>query len=214
MITIENVFKAFDSHVVIDEFNYVFENGKSYALIGPSGSGKTTLLNMIGKLEKIDKGRILINDRDLTTIREKDYFKNYVGYLFQNHGLIDNESIKVNLELAFVGQRIAKNERENIMKAALRKVNLAVDLNRKIYSLSGGESQRVAIAKLIIKNPPIILADEPTASLDQDNGDEITELILNLMDEQKVIIIATHNPLVQEKLDYAINIKGGISHEN
>lgn len=100
-------------------------------------------------------------------IKEKDYFKNHLSYLFQNFGLIDNRTIQENLELAFLGKKITKNEKLSQMRMALKSVNLNIDLNRKIFSLSGGETQRVAIAKTILKDSPIILADKPMASVDK-----------------------------------------------
>ncbi|CFQ82952.1 ATP-binding cassette domain-containing protein [Streptococcus agalactiae] len=136
-------------------------------MIGESGSGKTTLLNIIGKLEAIDSGTILVNGINLNKIKEKDYFKNHLSYIFQNFGLIDNRTIQENLELAFVGKKITKNEKLFQMRMALKRVNLNIDLNRKIFSLSGGEAQRVAIAKTILKDSPIILADKPMASVDK-----------------------------------------------
>ncbi|CZT39512.1 ATP-binding cassette domain-containing protein [Streptococcus agalactiae] len=125
------------------------------------------MLNIIGKLEAIDSGTILVNGINLNKIKEKDYFKNHLSYLFQNFGLIDNRTIQENLELAFLGKKITKNEKLSQMRMALKSVNLNIDLNRKIFSLSGGEAQRVAIAKTILKDSPIILADKPMASVDK-----------------------------------------------
>ncbi|WP_070021839.1 ATP-binding cassette domain-containing protein [Streptococcus agalactiae] len=119
------------------------------------------------KLEAIDSGTILVNGINLNKIKEKDYFKNHLSYLFQNFGLIDNRTIQENLELAFLGKKITKNEKLSQMRMALKSVNLNIDLNRKIFSLSGGEAQRVAIAKTILKDSPIILADKPMASVDK-----------------------------------------------
>ena len=194
MIELRNINKGFDDRIVLENLNYNFYEGNSYALIGASGAGKTTLLNIIGKLEEADSGDIIVNDINLNNIKEKDYFKNYLSYLFQNFGLIENKSIQENLMLAFVGEKIGKLEKQQKMNEALKRVHLDVKLNRKIYTLSGGEAQRVALAKTILKDSPIILADEPTASVDQKNSEEIIELILSLKKENKIIIIATHSP--------------------
>ena len=110
--------------------------------------------------------------------------------------------------LAFVGEKIGKLEKQQKMNEALKRVHLNVKLNRKIYTLSGGEAQRVALAKTILKDSPIILADEPTASVDQKNSEEIIELILSLKKENKIIIIATHSPDIYNKVDYILEIKG------
>lgn len=208
MIELRNINKGFDDRIVLENLNYNFYEGNSYALIGASGAGKTTLLNIIGKLEEADSGDIIVNDINLNNIKEKDYFKNYLSYLFQNFGLIENKSIQENLMLAFVGEKIGKLEKQQKMNEALKRVHLNVKLNRKIYTLSGGEAQRVALAKTILKDSPIILADEPTASVDQKNSEEIIELILSLKKENKIIIIATHSPDIYNKVDYILEIKG------
>ncbi|CJE27187.1 ABC transporter ATP-binding protein [Streptococcus pneumoniae] len=131
-----------------------------------------------------------------------------MGYLFQNFGLLENQSIKENLDLGFVGQKISKVERLERQVGALEKVNLGyLDLEQKIYTLSGGEAQRVALAKTILKNPPLILADEPTAALDPENSEEVMNLLVDLKDENRMIIIATHNPLVWNKADEIIDMR-------
>ncbi|MCF0260443.1 MAG: putative bacteriocin export ABC transporter [Erysipelotrichaceae bacterium] len=207
MIELVNVTKKFDEHVLFDGLNCQFLEGKTYALVGQSGAGKTTLLNIIGKLETYDMGRIMVDGIDLKTIKEKEYFLRYLSYLFQNYGLIENKTIQENLDLAFIGRKISKSEKREQMQNALKRVNLNLDLNRKIFTLSGGESQRVAIAKTILKDSPIILADEPTASVDEKNSDEIIELILELKKENKIIIVATHSPRVYQQMDEIIEIK-------
>lgn len=208
MIELRNINKGFDDRIVLENLNYNFYERNSYALIGASGAGKTTLLNIIGKLEEADSGDIIVNDINLNNIKEKDYFKNYLSYLFQNFGLIENKSIQENLMLAFVGEKIGKLEKQQKMNEALKRVHLDVNLNRKIYTLSGGEAQRVALAKTILKDSPIILADEPTASVDQKNSEEIIELILRLKKENKIIIIATHSPDIYNQVDHILEIKG------
>ena len=208
MIELRNINKGFDDRIVLENLNYNFYEGNSYALIGASGAGKTTLLNIIGKLEEVDSGDIIVNDINLNNIKEKDYFKNYLSYLFQNFGLIENKSIQENLMLAFIGEKISKLEMQKKMNEALKRVHLDVNLNRKIYTLSGGEAQRVALAKTILKDSPIILADEPTASVDQKNSEEIIELILSLKKENKIIMIATHSPDIYNQVDHILEIKG------
>ena len=205
MIELKNINKNFFENNLFTNFNYQFNIGQSYALIGQSGCGKTTLLNIIGKLEAIDGGEVIVNNTSLNKIKEKEYFRSYVSYLFQNYGLIENKSIKDNLELSFVGKNITSKEKIKKMLEALEQVNLNLDINRKIFSLSGGESQRVAIAKTILKDTPIILADEPTASLDEKNSDEIMNLILKLQ-RNRLIIIATHDSSVYERIDHVIEL--------
>lgn len=203
MIELENISKAFLDKTLFNNFSYTFVSGQSYALIGPSGCGKSTLLNIIGKLEMVDQGKVVVNDSLLTQIKEKDYFKSYISYLFQNYGLIENKTIKDNLELSFIGKNLTSREKQIKVEESLKQVNLNLNINRKVFTLSGGESQRVAIAKTILKDTPIILADEPTASLDEKNSTEIMDLILSLQ-QNKLIIIATHDPAVFNRVDHVI----------
>jgi putative ABC transport system ATP-binding protein len=207
MIELKGISKAYDDYEVLSNFNYQFEAGKIYALTGKSGSGKTTLLNIIGRLEQPDKGEVLVSGRNLAQIAERIYFRDSLGYLFQNYGLIDNESIKDNLKLAFVGKKVNRAEQEKLITQALKQVDLADhNVNRKIYSLSGGEAQRIAIAKLLLKQPPIILADEPTGALDEATGREIIDILLGLVAPKTTIIIATHDPNVYSRVDEVIKL--------
>ncbi len=207
MIKIESLSKQFSNRKILDKVSLSFEKGKIYALIGESGSGKTTLLNIIAKLEEYTSGRVVYDDVDLKKIKANTYYRDYLGYLFQNFGLMESYTVRDNLELGFVGQKLSKKEKEEKQKEALRKVNLPhISLNQKIFELSGGESQRVALAKVFLKNPPIILADEPTASLDLLNSEEVMEILLSLKNDERTIIVATHNPLIWEKADVIIKM--------
>ena len=140
MIELKDICKQFDDYVIFKDFNYQFHEGQTYALIGESGAGKTTLLNIIGKLETVQSGSVEVDGKDLKQIKEKIYFKDYVSYLFQNYGLIENKSIKDNLELAFIGRKESRKEQEALMKESLKHVHLQLDLKRKIFTLSGGQS--------------------------------------------------------------------------
>lgn len=205
MISLKMIDKKFGQRRIFDDFSMDFQPGKTYALIGRSGSGKTTLLNMIGKLEPYDSGEIMIGDKPLQQIKSEEYFRDYMGYLFQNLGLLDNESIEANLELGLVGQKIGKDEKKALFKQVLKEVGLSyLDLDSLIYTLSGGESQRISIAKLILKKPKILLADEPTASLDPKTSAEIIKLLLSMKSPERVIIIATHSPDIWAQVDEVI----------
>ena len=199
-IDLLNVSKSFGSKKIFTDLNLTFESGKSYALIGGSGSGKSTLLNIIGRLEKIDSGNVLVNKQDIWKIKERTFFKNTVGYVFQNYSLIENKTVYDNLKL------ITKDKK--IITDVLEKVGLSSDyLHQKIYELSGGQAQRVAIARMLMKPRKIILADEPTGALDGEIGKEIIRLLLNERDEDKYVIIATHDPAVYNKVDVIIDMK-------
>ena len=199
-IDLLNVSKSFGSKKIFTDLNLIFESGKSYALIGGSGSGKSTLLNIIGRLEKIDSGNVLVDKQDIWKIKERTFFKNTVGYVFQNYSLIDNKTVYDNLSL------ITKDKKT--ITDVLEKVGLSSDyLHQKIYELSGGQAQRVAIARMLMKPCKIILADEPTGALDGEIGKEIIRLLLNEKDEDKYVIIATHDPAVYNEVDVIIDMK-------
>lgn len=199
-IDLLNVSKSFGSKKIFTDLNLKFESGKSYALIGGSGSGKSTLLNIIGRLEKIDSGNVLVDEQDIWKIKERTFFKNTVGYVFQNYSLIDNKTVYDNLKL------ITKDKKT--ITDVLEKVGLSSDyLHQKIYELSGGQAQRVAIARMLMKPRKIILADEPTGALDGEIGKEIIRLLLNERDEDKYVIIATHDPAVYNEVDVIIDMK-------
>ena len=195
-----NVTKKYGSKEIFTDLNLTFEAGKSYALIGGSGSGKSTLLNIIGRLEKIDSGKVLVDKQDIWKTKERTYFKNTIGYVFQNYSLIENKTVYDNLKLL--------NKDKKIISEILEKVGLSTDyLKHKIYELSGGQAQRVAIARMLMKPRKIILADEPTGALDSEIGNEIINLLLSEAAKNNYVIIATHDPAVYSKVDVIIDIK-------
>lgn len=199
-IEIVNVTKKYGSKEIFTDLNLTFEAGKSYALIGGSGSGKSTLLNIIGRLEKIDSGKVLVDKQDIWKTKERTYFKNTIGYVFQNYSLIENKTVYDNLKLL--------NKDKKIISDILEKVGLSTDyLKHKIYELSGGQAQRVAIARMLMKPRKIILADEPTGALDSEIGNEIINLLLSEAAKNNYVIIATHDPAVYSKVDVIIDIK-------
>ena len=199
-IEIVNVTKKYGSKEIFTDLNLTFEAGKSYALIGGSGSGKSTLLNIIGRLEKIDSGNVLVDKQDIWKTKERTYFKNTIGYVFQNYSLIENKTVYDNLKLL--------NKDKKIISEILEKVGLSTDyLKHKIYELSGGQAQRVAIARMLMKPRKIILADEPTGALDSEIGNEIINLLLSEAAKNNYVIIATHDPAVYSKVDVIIDIK-------
>lgn len=199
-IEIVNVTKKYGSKEIFTDLNLTFEAGKSYALIGGSGSGKSTLLNIIGRLEKIDSGKVLVDKQDIWKIKERTYFKNTIGYVFQNYSLIENKTVYDNLKLL--------NKDKKIISEILEKVGLSTDyLKHKIYELSGGQAQRVAIARMLMKPRKIILADEPTGALDSEIGNEIINLLLSETTKNYYVIIATHDPAVYSKVDVIVDIK-------
>ena len=207
MIKIEHLAKSFGERTVFQDINLQFAAGKVYALIGNSGCGKTTLLNILAKLEPYDKGIINYRGQELKQIKSHHFFKDELGYLFQNFGLLENETVAANLELGMIGQKWTKQEKKQREEEVLEKVGLNyLTLDQKIYELSGGEAQRVALAKVILKDPPLILADELTAALDPETSQEIMNLLLSLKKPDRLMILATHNPAIWEKADEVIRL--------
>lgn len=208
MIELQHIWKQFGSRIIFSDLNLNFQSGMVYALIGDSGCGKTTLLNMLAKLETFDKGEIIYKGKSLTSLKNEEFYRNELGYLFQNFGLLESQTIRENLELGLIGKKQnKKQEKERLLLQALQAVRLDyLSLNQKIYELSGGEAQRVALAKIILKNPPLILVDEPTASLDPKNSKEIMEILLELRNANRTIIIATHNPSIWKMADQVIHL--------
>ena len=207
MIKIEHLAKSFGERTVFQDINLQFEAGKVYSLIGNSGCGKTTLLNILAKLEPYDKGSISYRGQELKQIKSHHFFKNELGYLFQNFGLLENETVAANLELGLIGQKLTKQEKKQREEEVLEKVGLDyLTLGQKVYELSGGEAQRIALAKVILKDPPLILADELTAALDPETSQEIMNLLLSLKKPYRLMIIATHNPAIWEKADEVIQL--------
>ena len=208
MIELQHIWKQFGSRIIFSDLNLNFQSGMVYALIGDSGCGKTTLLNMLAKLETFDKGEIVYKGKSLTSLKNEEFYRNELGYLFQNFGLLESQTIRENLELGLIGKKKnKKQEKERLLLQALQAVRLDyLSLNQKIYELSGGEAQRVALAKIILKDPPLILADERTASLDPKNSKEIMEILLELRNANRTIIIATHNPSIWKMADQVIRL--------
>lgn len=206
MLICDRLEKAYGPRSVFQGLNLQFEAGKVYALVGASGRGKTTLLNILAKLERPDSGRVLYRAKELNSLSRIAFFRNDLGYLLQQGGLLENETIAANLELALVGKK-PPVDREIFFAQKLAQVHLDyLDLDQKIYELSGGEAQRIAIAKLFIKEPPLILADEPTASLDSENSRLVMDLLLSLKHPERIIIIATHSPDIWTRVDEVVDL--------
>jgi putative ABC transport system ATP-binding protein len=193
IIKLENITKTFNGNPIFDNFNLEIDKGEFLGISGKSGSGKSTLLNIIGLLEECE-GNIIIKGKKIGNINSKEariVLKNEIGYLFQNYALIDDLTVYENLNIIF--DNIPKKERRTLALRELSKLGLGDVLNKKIYQLSGGEQQRVAIARLILRNSEIILADEPTGSLDKKNGDIIMSLLKELHKAGKTIIMVSHD---------------------
>ncbi|HJG23864.1 ATP-binding cassette domain-containing protein [Enterococcus durans] len=198
MIEVRGISKKFNEKVVFEELSFTLDSGSMIAIIGESGSGKTTLLNCLGQLEEVDKGEIFINGEKILRKHKRKFFQEQAGFLFQNFALIDNETVKKNLQL------VTKDQSKIV--AALEKFQVEQLLNQKIFRLSGGEQQRVALARLFLKNPPLIFADEPTASLDQKNKEIVIQTLQELNRQGKTVIVVTHDLELAKRLGRVIDL--------
>ena len=205
IIKLENVKKSFGDNVIFDDLSFEIKRGELVAIIGKSGSGKSTLLNILGGLKRIDSGKITVDNLDITQKKNLvNYFRTEVGFVFQNFALTENKTVKENLEI------IKKNAKSGItIEDALESVGLKNKLNEKVYKLSGGEQQRVSLARVMIKKCNVILADEPTGSLDPENGKKIMDIFKRLNKEGKTVIIVTHDMKIAEQCGRVIKISDG-----
>lgn len=200
MIELKNINKKFNEKIVLNNFSLSIKEKEFISIKGKSGSGKTTILNIIGLLEKVDSGSIQIDNYINPTEKEIKFLRRYrFGYIFQNYALIEEETVRSNLILA---KKYKKNFIESDLIKVLNKVGLPNNiLNKKVYKLSGGEQQRLAIARILLKPCDIILADEPTGNLDDYNKKIIVDLLKSL---NKTIICVTHDDYVAKNSDRTI----------
>lgn len=204
-----NVTKQYGDHVVLDEISLTVNKGEMVAITGPSGSGKTTLLNIIGMLENQDRGTVKLFGENRPRVHSRKaqrILRNRLSYLFQNFALIENATVDENLDIPLIYSKKTRKEKQESKMAALQKVGLDISFKQKVHELSGGEQQRVAIARILLKPCELILADEPTGSLDNDNRNEIMEILKYLNQENKTIIIVTHDPYVSEACHRRIHL--------
>jgi putative ABC transport system ATP-binding protein len=190
------------------------EKGEFVALAGPSGSGKTTLLNLIGGLDKIDAGRIIVDGHDFDQMNGTqiaDLRLHKVGFVFQAYNLIPVLSALENVEYVMLLQGVPSQERRKNATAILDEVGLSGTYDRRPAELSGGQQQRVAVARAIVSNPSIVLADEPTANLDSKTGNGLLELMKQMNREKKVtFIFSTHDAMVMDYARRLILIRDGM----
>lgn len=211
MISVQSVSKKFGSREIFKDLSFDIEENEFVALVGPSGSGKSTILNMIGLLDTVDSGKILINGKVLPKVNSQSavyYRRNVINYLFQSNALISTSSVKDNLMLAMTFSNFSRQEKEQRIKETLEFVGLQNRLNSKINELSGGEQQRIAIVRAILKPGDIVLADEPTGSLDPEMSQKAFDLIRTLRDQfGKTILVVTHNMEQARQCDRIISLE-------
>lgn len=210
-ISVRQLSKYYGAKRVIENISFDISDREFVALIGPSGSGKSTLLNLIGLLETVDEGTITIDGEILPQVNSKKAThlrRNVLNYLFQSNALIPNESVSDNLMLALHYTDLTKKEKDKKIKTVLSKVHMESFLESRINELSGGEQRRIAIARAILKPGELILADEPTGSLDPQMAQTAFELLKLLRDEYgKTIILVTHNMDQAQQCDRIIDLE-------
>ena len=194
---------------VLDNISISFKSNEFVCILGESGSGKSSLLNIIGGLDNDYKGSININNLNIKFINQDEYRKNNIGFIFQNFNLINSLSVIDNIILPIERDNISYRKKRNRAISLLRKLNIYTLKNKKINELSGGQKQRVAIARGLITNPRIILADEPTGALDEENSKNILEILKEINKEGKLVIVVTHSKKVLDYSTRVIEIKDG-----
>ncbi len=217
VVKIENVSRAYQIGKVETQalrgVNLSIVNGEFTALVGPSGSGKTTLLQMIGCLDQPTSGKVFINDKDVTTLNRNqraDMRRATIGFIFQFFALIPTLTAYENVEMPLLLNGHAPAERKDRVMELLKAVDLTDRANNRPDQLSGGQQQRIAIARALAPNPKLILADEPTANLDTENGKQVMDLMAKLNKETGVtFIFATHDPRVIKYASRIVTLQDG-----
>ncbi len=216
MLQIKGISKQYKTgdlvQIALNKVSLNFRDNEFVSILGPSGSGKTTLLNIIGGLDRYDKGDLIINNVSTKKYKDRDWdsYRNHtVGFVFQSYNLIPHQSVLANVELALTISGISKKARKRRALAALAKVGLKEQAHKKPTQMSGGQMQRVAIARALVNDPDILLADEPTGALDTTTSVQVMELLKEVA-KDRLVIMVTHNPELAEKYSTRIvNLRDG-----
>lgn len=205
MIELKNICKVFKECNILWDFNICVDKGEFISITGESGKGKTTLLNIMSLLEKPTKGEVIVNGISNPSKKEILKFQRYsFAYLFQNYALIESETVEKNLKIALAYRKVADSKKE--ISDVLKSVGLVNYEKKKIYELSGGEQQRVAMARVILKDAEYIFADEPTGNLDIENRNIIFDLLQKLNEEGRTVVFVTHDLELASKAKIHIDL--------
>ncbi len=210
-VVVEGLSRSYGPSEVLHDVSFTIEPGELVALTGPSGSGKTTLLQLIGSLDRPTRGRILVNDVNVGELRRPALFRrSTIGFVFQLHYLLPAISAQRNVELPLAAARVPRRERGERARALLREVGLGDRADNLPSELSGGERQRVAIARALANEPPLILADEPTGSLDTAASAQVWRLLSQMRTRRgATVIIASHDVTLGEHVDRSLHLVDG-----
>lgn len=197
-----NITKCFGDHTLFSDLSFLIDGGEFVCFSGKSGTGKTTLLNIIGSIETPTSGTMLYDGRPIRTRGEQaDLLGNRIGFIFQNFALVETKTVRENLDLVR-----RKNRSGVTMEDSLTRVGLYGKVDQKVYTLSGGEQQRVALARLFYKKNDVILADEPTGSLDAENAGIVMDILRELNRDGKTVILVTHNEEIKKRCERIITL--------
>ncbi len=214
MLKAKNIYKNFGTLQVLKGVDIEISKGEIVAIAGKSGAGKTTLLQILSTLDSADSGRVILNGTDLNTLKGDklaEFRNKHIGFVFQFHQLLPEFTALENVMLPALIAKKSRNESEAKAKEILTFLNLADRLNHKPAQLSGGEKQRVAVARALINNPDIIFADEPSGSLDSTQKEELHSLFHNLRDQMgQTFVIVTHDITLAQSADRIIYMKDGV----
>lgn len=209
MIKLENVTKTIGKKIILENVSLKINQGDLVAIVGKSGSGKSTLLNLLGLIDGDYSGHYEIFGQQnvlVNSVKSQAIIREHISYLFQNFALIDNETVEYNLMLALKYVKLSKKDKVKKIEEILERVGLPSTLHQKVSELSGGEQQRIAVARAILKPSQLLLADEPTGSLDPENRDLVLNFLLDMNKEGKTVIIVTHDAYVAQQCHQVIEL--------